>query len=91
MASPLIIKPLAYSKTEAVQMILQLDAPLPKNIVLKLTKSGSEVKRFSRDAIINPKFSTYTKSPLGEYSPKGDALEAFINYSKGKSFKEVVS
>lgn len=89
MASPLIIKPLACSKTEAVQMILQLDTPLPENIVLK--KNGQEVKSFGRDAIINKDFASYRKSPMERRSPKGDVLEAFINYSKEKSFQEVLS
>lgn len=84
MASPLILKPLALQDHKAaVELVLALNCPLPDE--LKLKKGANEVLTVNGQvqAIKNPKFAQYQKSPL-ENCPQGDAVHACVDYIKSK-------
>ncbi|NLL37961.1 MAG: hypothetical protein GX256_10675, partial [Fretibacterium sp.] len=43
----------------------------------------------TQEAIVNPAFADYHNAPMKGLSSGGDALEAFQNYLKDNSYKEV--
>lgn len=92
MASPVLIRPLRTQDNQVVPAVVFLEGTRPDVIELK----GCP-RTFSTGEIVNPKFASYDKSPMGkpekgsskERSSKGDALEAFRAYLKEKDYKEV--
>lgn len=93
MASPVLIRPLRTQDNQVVPAVVFLEGTRPDVIELK----GCP-RTFSTREIVNPKFASYDKSPMGkpekgsskERSSKGDALEAFQNYLvKEREYTEV--
>ena len=93
MASPVLIRPLRTQDNQVVPAVVFLEGTRPDVIELK----GCP-RTFSTGEIVNPKFASYDKSPMGKpekcsskekRSSKGDALEAFRAYLKEKDYKEV--
>ncbi|MBY0230792.1 MAG: type III-B CRISPR module RAMP protein Cmr1 [Gemmataceae bacterium] len=87
MGSPLILKPLAVSPTQAVPMIVRLIAPAPDAVVLMDGKK--EVGQLGPDAIRDPRLAT-PGSPLAA-SHAGSALEAFLAFARNDGFQEVIA
>ena len=93
MASPLIIRPIGTQDGQFLPLALFLDGTCPREVELK----GSAAS-FGASQIVNPKFASYDKSPMGKpekcsskekRSSKGDALEAFRAYLKEKGYEGV--
>lgn len=84
MASPVLMRPLRTQDNQVIPAVIFLEGTRPDVIELK----GCS-RTFSTGEIVNPKFASYDKSPMGKpekgsskekRSSKGDALEAFRNY-----------
>lgn len=93
MASPVLMRPLRTQDNQVVPAVVFLEGTRPDVIELK----GCP-RTFSTGEIVNPKFASYDKSPMGKperdsskdkRSSKGDALEAFRAYLKEKKYTEV--
>ena len=87
MASPVLLSPVKLKNGEVVPVIVFLKTgPLGSLLLERSDKKGAYP--ISVEQIVNPKFASYDKSPVGkpergsskERSSKGDALEAFRNY-----------
>ena len=85
MASCLVLKPLAFSRNQAVPLILRLKSPAAQGAVL-MDEHGRELRRFGPDAIRNKRFKTYPNSPMRGHS---NALDAFLAYAKSRGFQEI--
>ena len=95
MASPVITRPLKLATGEDIAMIVVLNS---QNIPpLRLVGNNQNLPYdIMQDKIRNASLASYHNSPLGPpgpkkeaRSPKGSALEAFINFAKDeKRFKE---
>lgn len=96
MASPVLLSPVKLKNGKVIPVIIFLKTrPLGS---LLLERSDKECAYpISVEQIVNPKFASYDKSPMGkpekgsskERSSKGDALEAFMAYLKEKDYKKV--
>lgn len=93
MASPVLLSPVKLKNGKVVPVIIFLKTgPLSSLLLERSDKKGTYP--ISVEQIVNPKFASYDKSPMGKYSskenpPKGDALEAFRAYLKEKKYAEV--
>ena len=93
MASPVLLSPVKLKNGKVVPVIIFLKTgPLSSLLLERSDKKGTYP--ISVEQIVNPKFASYDKSPMGKYSskensPKGDALEAFRAYLKEKKYTEV--
>ena len=92
MASPVLLSPVKLKNGKVVPVIIFLKTGPLDSLLLE----GSDTRgtysisnSVSADQIVNPKFASYDKSPMGKpekgsskekRSSKGDALEAFRNY-----------
>ena len=102
MASPVLLSPVKLKNGKVVPVIIFLKTGPLDSLLLE----GSDTRgtysisnSVSADQIVNPKFASYDKSPMGKpekcsskekRSSKGDALEAFRNYLvKEKKYTEV--
>ena len=102
MASPVLLSPVKLKNGKVVPVIIFLTTGPLASLLLE----GSDTRgtysisnSVSADQIVNPKFASYDKSPMGKpekcsskekRSSKGDALEAFRNYLvKEKKYTEV--
>lgn len=98
MASPVLLSPVKLKNGKVVPVIVFLKAgPLSSLLLERSDKKG--MYPISVEQIVNPKFASYDKSPMGkpekgsskERSSKGDALEAFQNFLVNeKKYKEVI-
>lgn len=85
MASPVLMRPLRTQDNQVIPAVVFLEGTRPDVIELKDCP-----RTFSSKEIINPKFATYSSSPMKGRSESGDALEAFQNYLvKEREYKEV--
>jgi CRISPR-associated protein Cmr1 len=86
MASPLILRPLAFGDgSKAVPMIVRLRAPGPPALKLSNDKLGP----FSGDRYLSrPDLATYANSPMAGRSKEGSALTAFFALAKEEGFQE---
>lgn len=96
MASPVITRPLKLAAGEDIAMIVVLNSQIVPP--LRLVGKGPNLPLdIAKDKIRNIALASYHKSPLGPSisrgvarSPKGSALEAFINFAKEEChFEEV--
>jgi CRISPR-associated protein Cmr1 len=87
MASPVILKPLAFADGQAAPMALFLRAPGPDGLMLHFNESKQEqpVTGIVRGA----ELAGYTNSPMAKRSSHGSALEAFRAFLKEKGWREV--
>jgi len=82
MGSPLILKPLCLrDKKSALPLIILFNREEPEKLALEVGNKKTHDIRGGRNAIRNPKFSSYADSPL-KGSPEGDAVAACIEYIK---------
>lgn len=94
MASPLILKPLAVSPTQAIPVVLRLHGPAVQQIELtetQLPKGGSQPVSYGswgRTAIERVDLATYPNSPLVD-STRGSAIEAFLLRLGAHGYQEV--
>ncbi len=90
MASPIILRPLAFGNgTKAVPMVLKLSTPPVNEITLKVKRNPQDLERdFGETNIRRPELSRYPNSPMNR-SEKGSALEAFIAFAIEKGFEEI--
>ena len=88
MASPLILKPLSLASGQAIPLILRLNGPQLKSVVLM--QGQQEQRRFDSDGIRGSRLTTSGDQPMS-YSKNGSALEAFLNFiqSPDLGFTEV--
>ena len=97
MASPVLLSPVKLKNGKVIPVIIFLKTgPLGKLLLERSDKEGAYP--ISVEQIVNPKFASYDKSPMGKperdsskdkRSSKGDALEAFMAYLKEKDYKKV--
>ena len=98
MASPVLLSPVKLKNGKVIPVIIFLKTrPLGSLLLERSDKEGAYP--ISVEQIINPKFASYDKSPMGKpekgsskekRSSKGDALEAFRNYLvKERKYTEV--
>jgi hypothetical protein len=89
MGSPLILKPLMFQDKQSVPCVLRMKSIPIETVVLQ--KSGNNDSFAVRDA----RCAAYPNSPMGKgkkgniRSPKGSALEAFMEYLKENDYTEV--
>ncbi len=97
MASPIILRPLAFGDgSKAVPMVLRLSAPQVNELELKKVDNPPKLGEIN---IRRPELANYKNSPMGSSDPgkkpqrssSGSALEAFIAYVQepGQNFKKV--
>lgn len=89
MASPVLLSPVKLKNGKVVPVIIFLKTgPLGS---LLLERSDTKATYSISDAqIVNPKFATYSSSPMKGRSESGDALEAFKTYLlKERKYTEV--
>lgn len=90
MASPLVLKALAYDEKHAVPLIMRLKTqPLRAAKLLTGINAGGPVPRevqLDERAIRRLDLTRYSKSPLAGRTETGSALEAFIHYAKERQF-----
>lgn len=87
MASPLILKPLAFQSGKAVPLILRLQTPALTGVDLR--RGDTSLSLPSTTVIRDPRLSGYPNSPLSE-SPNGSAIEAFLAFARAEGFTEVI-
>jgi CRISPR-associated protein Cmr1 len=88
MASPLILRPLAFGDgRKAVPMIMRLVAGPLMGIDLKV--KGETIHSAGQDEIRDRRLADYRNSPMHELTKDGSALEAFVNFARDNEFKEV--
>jgi CRISPR-associated protein Cmr1 len=94
MASPLILRPLLFKDGKAASMILFLRTPPLEAVILQPSRGDENV--FYRMDIVDKRFASYNKSPLGipengtlPRSAKGSAIEGFLSFAKENGFEEV--
>ena len=93
MSSPVILRPLVFSKGTPVEpMIVVLTPGILDGLELHGIKNPPPL---NSNNIRRPDLSTYANSPLGTkdksdspYSRSGSALEGFLNFAKDKGFQE---
>ncbi len=88
MASPVILRPLAFGDgSRCVPVIVALHTPALSGVRLEFFDSrGRGPGPFGPQAIRRPDLAKYPNSPLGN-SPRGSALEAFLDYARTKGYK----
>lgn len=91
MGSPLILKPLIVSKTQAVPTILRLAATALTNVdLVKSINDVAPLNSTTRCSVRDSRFAGYSKSPLGQdskgtpRSSDGSAIEAFLHFAEEK-------
>ncbi len=94
MASPLILRPLLFKDGKAASMILFLRTPPLEAVILQPSRGDENV--FYRMDIVDKRFASYNKSPLGipengtlPRSAKGSVIEGFLSFAKENGFEEV--
>ena len=92
MSSPLILRPMICKNGEVLQLILKLEATVPKEVVLEKAPGSPTFKKIS-----DPALAKYPNSPMG--SPKtgvparsssGSAIEGFLVFAEENGFMEVI-
>ena len=79
MASPVLLSPVKLKNGKVVPVIVFLKVgPLSSLLLERSDKKGTYP--ISVEQIVNPRFATYSSSPMKGRSQAGDALEAFQNY-----------
>jgi CRISPR-associated protein Cmr1 len=86
MASPLILKPLAFQSGKAVPLILRLKTPALTGVDLR--RGDTSLSLPPTTVIRDPRLSGYPNSPLAG-SPNGSAIEAFMAFARTEGFTEV--
>jgi CRISPR-associated protein Cmr1 len=83
MASPLILKPLALASQQAVPLILRLATPGVQHVELQDDGRNCLTPRHAVP-VQDPSFAQ-TGLPLHGLSASGSALEAFVNFARGRT------
>jgi len=81
MASPVILKPLALDKEQALPAVIVLNTPPLEGVRVRERQLGREVVRNRELA--------HGDSPLAGRTKTGSALEAFINFARERRYREV--
>jgi CRISPR-associated protein Cmr1 len=82
-ASPLIIKPLAFGDgNQAVPMVACLDIAPPSGV--RVMRNNAPLIFSTKPKVRDSGFANYNDSPMSGRSPSGSALEAFLNFVRGQ-------
>lgn len=88
MASPIIIRPLAFGDgRRSVPLIMRLVTKPLKDIELKV--KGETIHSAGSEEIRGPRLNEYRSSPMSGLTEDGSALEAFVNFAKDNRFEEM--
>ena len=88
MASPIILRPLAFGDgRRGVPLIMRLNTEPLQQVDLKVR--GRTIHVAGQEGIRNPELANYRGSPMQGLTAAGSALEAFVNFAKDNEFKEV--
>lgn len=82
MASPLLLRPLRFSDTTTVAMIVRLNTPELKSAWLKPGGSVNRARSITTSEIRDPRLATYRDSPMKGRSIHGSAVEAFVTFAE---------
>ena len=86
MASPLILKPLAFVDGKAIPLILRLQTPPLSGVDLR--RGDTSLPLPPSTVVHDTRLSIYRDSPLAG-SPNGSALDAFLTFAHSEGFTEV--
>lgn len=84
MASPLIMKPLAFREDASAAMVARL---VTKPLAEVQLKGGDQTRAFGGSAIRRSDLANYNNSPMKNRSTSGSALEAFMNFAEQEGFR----
>ncbi|MCX6678861.1 MAG: type III-B CRISPR module RAMP protein Cmr1 [Methanothrix sp.] len=88
MASPIILRPLAFGDgRRGVPLIMRLNTEPLLQVELKVR--GRTIHVAGQEGIRNPELANYRGSPMQGFTAAGSALEAFVNFAKDNEFKEM--
>ena len=88
MASPLILRPMAFGDgRRGVSLIMRLVTKPLKDVELKV--KGETIHTAGPGEIRGSRLAEYRSSPMSGLTEGGSALEAFVNFAKGNEFEEV--
>ncbi len=88
MASPIILKPIAFGDgRKGVPLIIRLSAEPPKSVELKV--GGITIHSKGQEGIRNPELTNYRGSPMSGLTTTGSAVEAFVAFAMKHKFEEV--
>ena len=88
MASPIILRPLAFGDgRRGVPLIMRLNTEPLQQVDLKVR--GRTIHVAGQEGIRNPELANYRGSPMQGLTAAGSALEAFVNFAKDNEFKEM--